>query len=401
MNFNLDKEFKYVVACSFGPDSMALLDMLQKEGYQIVVAHVNYHKRNESNSEEKALRKYCFDHFVPCEVLDTTGMACDKNFQEWAREVRYKFFKKVVDMYDAKAVLVAHHQDDLLETFLMQEQRGGIVKYWGIAEKTNIFNVEVIRPLLEFKKSDLLKYDEENNVPYSIDVSNLYDDYERNRIRHTIVEKLTNQERANLLLRIKEKNVVSTFETNHIISLDKFLSFSDAGLVYFISNNLSEHIDLSFAFLNEIRKAFNSKKNYIRIRLSGNVSLIKDYNLVYFSNQKICEPYSYLINQGDCINDDLFEIDLSLYEHERNIELDDYPLTIKPVSRFDSIKISNYECEVRRLFIDWKVPHLFRDYWPGIYNKDGKLIYIPRYREKFVDNHISKFIIKFTKLDQN
>ena len=401
MNFNLDKEFKYVVACSFGPDSMALLDMLQKEGYQIVVAHVNYHKRNESNSEEKALRKYCFDHFVPCEVLDTTGMACDKNFQEWAREVRYKFFKKVVDMYDAKAVLVAHHQDDLLETFLMQEQRGGIVKYWGIAEKTNIFNVEVIRPLLEFKKSDLLKYNEENNVPYSIDVSNLYDDYERNRIRHTIVEKLTNQERANLLLRIKEKNVVSTFETNHIISLDKFLSFSDAGLVYFISNNLSEHIDLSFAFLNEIRKAFNSKKNYIRIRLSGNVSLIKDYNLVYFSNQKICEPYSYLINQGDCINDDLFEIDLSLYEHERNIELDDYPLTIKPVSRFDSIKISNYECEVRRLFIDWKVPHLFRDYWPGIYNKDGKLIYIPRYREKFVDNHISKFIIKFTKLDQN
>ena len=401
MKFYLDKEFKYVVACSFGPDSMALLDMLQKEGYQIVVAHVNYHKRNESNSEEKALRKYCFDHFVPCEVLDTTGMACDKNFQEWAREVRYKFFKKVVDMYGAKAVLVAHHQDDLLETFLMQEQRGGIVKYWGIAEKTNIFNVEVIRPLLEFKKSDLLKYDEENNVPYSIDVSNLYDDYERNRIRHTIVEKLTNQERVNLLLRIKEKNVVSTFETNHIISLDKFLSFSDAGLVYFISSNLSEHIDLSFAFLNEIRKAFNSKKNYIRIRLSGNVSLIKDYNLVYFSNQKICEPYSYLINQGDCINDDLFEIDLSLYEHERNIELDDYPLTIKPVSRFDSINISNYECEVRRLFIDWKVPHLFRDYWPGIYNKDGKLIYIPRYREKFIDNHISKFIIKFTKLDQN
>ena len=401
MNFNLDKKFKYVVACSFGPDSMALLDMLQKEAYQIVVAHVNYHKRNESNSEEKALRKYCFDHFVPCEVLDTTGMACDKNFQEWAREVRYKFFKKVVDMYGAKAVLVAHHQDDLLETFLMQEQRGGIVKYWGIAEKTNIFNVEVIRPLLEFKKSDLLKYDEENNVPYSIDVSNLYDDYERNRIRHTIVEKLTNQERVNLLLRIKEKNVVSSFETNHIISLDKFLSFSDAGLVYFISSNLSEHIDLSFAFLNEIRKAFNSKKNYIRIRLSGNVSLIEDYNLVYFSNQKICEPYSYLINQGDCINDDLFEIDLSLYEHERNIELDDYPLTIKPVSRFDSINISNYECEVRRLFIDWKVPHLFRDYWPGIYNKDGKLIYIPRYREKFVDNHISKFIIKFTKLDQN
>ena len=128
--FNLDKNQKYVVACSFGPDSMALLDMLQKQSYQIIVAHVNYHKRNESNSEEKALRKYCFDHFIPCEVLDTKGMTCDKNFQEWAREVRYQFFKKVVEMYDAKAVLVAHQQDDLLETFLMQEQRGGIVQLY-------------------------------------------------------------------------------------------------------------------------------------------------------------------------------------------------------------------------------------------------------------------------------
>ena len=401
MSLSLDKNYKYVVACSFGPDSMALLDMLQKNGYQIVVAHVNYHKRNESNSEEKALRKYCFDHFVPCEVLDTKGMVCDKNFQEWAREVRYSFFKKVVDMYEAKAVLVAHHQDDLLETFLMQEQRGGIVKYWGIAEETHIFDVDVIRPLLGFKKADLLKYDEDNTMPYSIDVSNLYDDYERNRIRHTIVEKLTDEERNNLLLRIKEKNVVTTFETNLILPLDKFLNLTDQGLIYFISNNLTQHIDLSFAFLNEIRKAFNSKKSFIKIHLSGNVLLIKDYNLVYFSNQKICEPYSYVIKQGDQVNDDYFEIDFSLYEHERNIKLEDYPLTIKPVNRFDTIQISNYECEVRRLFIDWKVPHLFRDYWPGIYNKDGKLIYIPRYRDKFVDNHISKFIIKFTKIDQN
>ena len=50
---NLDKNKKYLLACSYGPDSMALFSMLLEEGYRFEVAHVNYHFRNESNLEEK------------------------------------------------------------------------------------------------------------------------------------------------------------------------------------------------------------------------------------------------------------------------------------------------------------------------------------------------------------
>ena len=56
---NLDKNKRYLLACSFGPDSMALFDMLKKEGITFEVAHVNYHLREESDSEETALRGYC------------------------------------------------------------------------------------------------------------------------------------------------------------------------------------------------------------------------------------------------------------------------------------------------------------------------------------------------------
>ena len=61
---NLDKNKKYLLACSYGPDSMYLFSLLLKEGYNFSAAHVNYHFRKESDDEEKALRKYCYENNV-------------------------------------------------------------------------------------------------------------------------------------------------------------------------------------------------------------------------------------------------------------------------------------------------------------------------------------------------
>ena len=398
---DLDKKNRYVVACSFGPDSMALLNMLYENKFDLVVAHVNYHKRDVSNFEEQSLKKYCLDRNIPIEVLDTINLKCDKNFQEWAREIRYHFFADVLKKYNAKAVLVAHQEDDLIETFLMQEKRGGIVKYSGIAEKTTIFGVDIIRPLLSFGKQDLLLYDNEKNVPYSIDVSNLSDDYQRNKIRHNIVEKMTKKERDDILKKIRSLNSNKKYKIKSSWILNEFLLLSNEEILYSISEHLNKtkHIDLSSNFIHEIRKAFESKKPFIKIRLVSNIYLVKDYDLVYFSDQQIIKNYKYILNENSSIDDELFNIDFTIGKEERNISNSDYPLTIKPLDKEDYYDIKTYQCDVRRLFIDWKMPHRYRDIWPGIYNKDGKLIYIPRYRRDFKDNHQSKFVIKFTKID--
>lgn len=394
---NLDKNYKYIVACSFGPDSMALLDMLIKEEFDIVVAHVNYHKRKESNLEEELLKKYCSERNAVCEVLDTAGLTCDKNFQEWARELRYKFFADLIKKYDAKAVLVAHQQDDVIETYLMQKKRGGFYKNPGIAEKTSIFGVDVIRPLLDYSKQDLLDYDLQNEVPFSVDSSNLSNDYERNKIRHEIVEKMSRQERTKILKEIEEQSEsVGSFSKSY--SVDEFVSLSDKELTYLISSFIEandEHIDLSKSFLNEIRIALQSKKPNVRIPINENLSICKEYLSVMFFDKRFQISYSYLIDKKTKINDDLFEIDFSMGAEDRNILDSDFPLTIRPVDKNEMIKIKDYDCEVRRLFIDWKVPYSLRSCWPGIYNHEGKLIYIPRYRKDFMDNHPSKFVIKF------
>ena len=71
---NLDNKNKYVIACSFGPDSMALLDMAIKNKLSIIVAHVNYHLREESDDEERQLRAFCKNHRVTLHIYQNKNL---------------------------------------------------------------------------------------------------------------------------------------------------------------------------------------------------------------------------------------------------------------------------------------------------------------------------------------
>jgi|SRR6266487_868181 len=127
----LNQQYLYILAVSGGPDSMFLLDNLRQKGYKIAVAHVNYHKREESNQDEKLVKKYCQTWNLPCCVLSIEPDECllAKNFQAWAREKRYNFFRKISQQKQTKYIVTAHHSDDHLETYLFQKQRKSLIKY--------------------------------------------------------------------------------------------------------------------------------------------------------------------------------------------------------------------------------------------------------------------------------
>ena len=203
---DLNKDLFYVLACSFGPDSMALFDMLIKEHYRFAVAHVNYHKRDVSNYEEESLRKICAQNDIKIMVLDTEGIEHKGNFQAWAREIRYDFFAKCIRENNADALLVAHHMDDLLETYIMQTSKNKLLDYYGIKRQTTINEVKVLRPLLSYEKQELYDYCLDNNVPFSLDVSNDSDMYTRNKIRHETINKLTKKEKLEVVKTIDSQN---------------------------------------------------------------------------------------------------------------------------------------------------------------------------------------------------
>ncbi|NLB48361.1 MAG: tRNA lysidine(34) synthetase TilS [Erysipelotrichia bacterium] len=203
---NLNKKHRYLLGCSYGPDSMALFAMLKNEGYIFEVAHVNYNLRKESTLEEENLKAYCANEKVEFHHLKVLEPFKGKNIEKACRDIRYTFFKKIIKKRQLDGLLVGHHQDDLIETYLMQIRRRNLVTYFGIREKTIINNIRVIRPLLTFSKEELVEYCHAHNVPYAIDKSNLTEQYLRNRIRHQIVAQLTPQQREKYLTEIRDKN---------------------------------------------------------------------------------------------------------------------------------------------------------------------------------------------------
>ena len=400
---NLDKKKKYVVACSFGPDSMALLDMMIKENYNLVVAHVNYHKRKESDFEEESLKKYCKEKKVQLFVLDTSGLKHIGNFQEWARKVRYQFFKDVLVSEGCDAVAVAHQEDDLIETYLMQKSKRSFVASFGIEETTSIFGVTVVRPLLDYTKKELESYDVKNGVPYSIDWTNLTDLYTRNKFRHEIVERMGPDERKQTREIIVELNKKSAINnccdlSKNTWDLQAFLRENPHILVLQISNNLQKRNifkKLTIKAIETYKKAFESEHANVAQKLIENIYLVKSYDKVNLVDFDQFKNYEYKIEKPGCFTSEFIDFEFGKDDKDRNICAFDFPLTIKPVNKSETYEVADYNCEVRRLFIDWKMPSFLRGWWPGIYDKHGRLLYIPRYRETYTDNHSSKLVIKY------
>jgi tRNA(Ile)-lysidine synthase len=104
-----------------------------------------------------------------------------------ARALRYDWFEKIRKEVGASAIATAHHLNDQVETVLLNLTRGtGLKGLSGISPK----NEKVVRPLLEITKAELLQYAEQHKIDYREDLSNASDDYQRNLLRHHVVEVL-------------------------------------------------------------------------------------------------------------------------------------------------------------------------------------------------------------------
>ncbi|GHU48015.1 hypothetical protein FACS1894218_3800 [Bacilli bacterium] len=129
---------KYLAGVSGGPDSMALLNMYRSRIK--MVCHVNYHHRRTANRDANIVERYCKDHKIPYSALNITPTIYKKyhkisrNFQTVARLIRYDFFEYVSKKNKISTILIAHNQDDFLETALMQKQKKSISPFYGINE---------------------------------------------------------------------------------------------------------------------------------------------------------------------------------------------------------------------------------------------------------------------------
>lgn len=182
----------HIVALSGGADSVALLLVLKQLGYDIEAAHCNFRLRGEeSDRDEQFVKALCLQNKVPLHLIhfDTKAYAelHQVSIEMAARELRYRYFEQLRQDIGAEDVCVAHHQDDAVETLLMNLIRGtGIHGLTGIRPR----NGHIVRPLLGISRAEIVSFLDNLHQPYVTDSSNLVPDVVRNKIRLEVLPLL-------------------------------------------------------------------------------------------------------------------------------------------------------------------------------------------------------------------
>jgi tRNA(Ile)-lysidine synthase len=188
---------KFLLAVSGGADSMVLSHLFRffnssqnGKGLEFQVAHVNYHFRgDDSNLDQKIVEDFCKKNKIKFHLKDVSEQEKTqmKSLQNWARELRYDFFFKILEQENLDYIVTAHHLNDELETFFINLSRGsGIKGLSGIPKNEN----RILRPLLKFTKNEIYAFAKENSIDFREDKSNEKDDYLRNKIRNQLTPKI-------------------------------------------------------------------------------------------------------------------------------------------------------------------------------------------------------------------
>jgi tRNA(Ile)-lysidine synthase len=189
---------KYVVAVSGGVDSVVLLDLLntqklESDELELVVAHFDHGIRNESAEDRKLVEDITSKYGL--KFYYSEGKLGKDVSEQKARDARYEFLNKVVIQEKAKALITAHHQDDLIETAILNIIRGTGRK--GLTSLSS--TAQLIRPLLNYSKLEIIKYAKDNKLKWHEDSTNEQDKYLRNYIRHNIVPRLDQNSKDHFL----------------------------------------------------------------------------------------------------------------------------------------------------------------------------------------------------------
>ena len=415
-----------VVGFSGGPDSVFLVEILKKLknfiNFKIYLVHINHLLRGEdADSDENFSFEYAkknnLEIFIKRIPVKEIAKEIGKTLEEVGREERYKFFSEIYEKVRATKIATAHNKDDQIETFLFRLIRGTSLQ--GL-EGIKIKNNNVIRPISEIYKKDILEYLNKNEIQYKIDKTNFENEFTRNSIRLDLIPFI--EERYNIKFKDKIFSLIEEIRENNQNNSLNLSDYTDSKnrilleKIKFLSN--FDRKNLLGLFLNEKNIEVNRNKiDEINSLIKSNGTKKIDLNKTY----RIVKNYTHLYieekRENNTINNSTiqlkipseqvfnnFKISIEIVKNldipkEKNQYLLDtlYNDIIEVRYRKEGDRIfldENHSKKIKEIFIEQKIPKDIRDRIPiFLYNNNifwiynVKKAYIPR-----IDQDISKLV---------
>ena len=309
----LTPQSRVIVGVSGGVDSVVMLNILSRLGYECVVAHCNFHLRGkESDRDEEFVAKLAEKMGLLYKKTDFDTVSYAKrrkiSIEMAARDLRYDWFASLLTNMNAQAIAVAHHADDSIETMLINSVRGsGLRGLYGIDAR----NGNVVRPLLGCTREEIEIYARKNKLSHVFDSTNASSDYLRNRFRndilpalahinpsvkHTFLENMNRMRGAwkiyNQKIQEIKAEICSAHGNQMYINIPKLLEQADVTTVLF---ELLQPYHFNGKVVEDI---VNSLKNTSGARFfSETHCVLKDRNQLIIEEKEVDSDVEYLIEK--------------------------------------------------------------------------------------------------------
>lgn len=410
----IEKNDKIIIAFSTGPDSVYLFhklnEMKLEYNLELKLLYVNHNIRNDVHKDIEFLYDFSKKNNVQYAVYD---IDVENPTENYSREFRYKVLQKELEKMNFNKIATGHNLNDKIETFIFRLIRGSSLDgLKSIKERRD----NIIRPILDEKKEDILNYLEKKGYEYRIDYTNLENNYSRNKIRNLIcpvmkdindsyIDKISQiideineidlEKRENeIITLLKEKNI--EYNKNMIENIKK------------LNDNGTSYLDLSdeYIFVKSYGKMYiENKKNIFKkydekkilfnepLKFSDYIVILTDFENKKNIVKKAIMKYNvvkYFINEYEFLED----IDIN-----KNIK-------IRSFIDGDCIKIKNLGTKkVKKIFIDEKINNLYRNEIPIVlYNDEIIMVGDIRNSEKLIKikhkNNSKNLIIVLIKLEK-
>ena len=378
---------RILLAVSGGADSMLMLHLFANAGFSVAVAHCNFGLRgSESDGDEQFVAEYCDNHNLAFYVkhFNTQDYAVEKgiSIEMSARDLRYAWFDGLLSKHGFDFLATAHHQDDVIETFLINLSRGsGIKGLSGIQPKSG----KIIRPMLFTNRTEILDYCQRLKIDFRTDSSNLDTVYKRNLIRQQILpllEQVNPAFRRNALKTIGNLHETGQLFQQRMSEIKSWVySEDDMGVMIHIEKllNLSPLKTILFELIREFGFQAEQVDDIIN-------SLTKESGRKFFSNEyRLIKDREYLL-----ISPFLSKQDQIFYIEENCLKIN-YPihLSLEIIDRKPDYRFSTHP-NVADLDLDKVVfPLIFRHWQEGEYFQPLGMTGMKKLSDFFVDEKYS------------